>query len=295
MAEWDIKGKHVIVTGATNGIGRATALELARMGAAMSIVARNEQRCKDTRKWIHHETGMDIKYYVADLSSQSQIRDFAKVFLAENSRLDVLVNNAGAIFDSREETADGLEMTFALNHLGPFLLTHLLLELIRSSAPARIINVASAAHLFGKIDFDDLQGKRKWSSMKAYSQSKLANILFTNELAERLKGTGVTANSLHPGIVNSGFGMKKDQKRSGLSFFNAIGITPEKGAETSIYLAASPDVDEITGKYWAKKKQKRASRRARDAVTQKRLWEVSEELTGLKRYGKRCETGDCCG
>lgn len=212
MVEWIIKGKHVLITGATNGIGQATAFELARVGAEICIVARNEQRCKYTQKWIHDETGMDIKYYVVDLSSQSQIRDFAKVFLAQNSRLDVLVNNAGAIFESREETTDGMEMTVALNHLSPFLLTNLLLELVRASAPARIINVSSAAYIFGKIDFDDLQGKRKWSSMKAYSQSKLANILFTNELAERLKGTGITVNALHPGIVNSGFGMKKDKK-----------------------------------------------------------------------------------
>ena len=283
MTGWEISGKHVLVTGATNGIGRVTALELAGKGAIVSIAARSEQRCRDTQKMILDKTGSEIKYYVADLSSQAQIREFAKSFLSQNSRLDVLVNNAGAIFAEREETVDGIEMTFGLNHLGPFLLTSLLLDLIRASAPARIINLSSAAHIFGKIDFDDLQGRRKYSSMKAYSQSKLANILFTRELVRRLGDGDVTVNALHPGIVKSGFGLQKDKSRSGFSLFNAIGISPEKGAETSVFLASSAEASGITGKYWAKTKQKRTAKRALDEDVQKRLWEISEEMTGLKK------------
>ena len=283
MSEWNIKGKNVLITGATNGIGQATALELARQGANVNIVSRNEEHCRATQKMIERQTGQTINYYVADLSSQKQIRKFAEQFLAEHERLDVLVNNAGVFIRDRQESIDGIEMTFALNHLGYFLLTNLLLERIRASTPARIISVSSAAHITGRMNFDDLEFKKKYHGFKAYSQSKLANILFTVELARKLKGTGLTANCLHPGIVNSGFGKQGGEKRAGISKFNALGISPENGAGTSIYLATSPEVSGITGKYFSKRKVKKPHRRAQDVEAQKRLWDLSLGMVGKKQ------------
>ncbi len=284
MAVWEIEGKTVLVTGGTNGIGRATALELARRGARVSIVGRDEQRCRATRDMILQRTGREVAYQVADLSSQAEVRRLAAEFLGANDRLDVLVNNAGAIIRDREESVDGMEMTLALNHLAPFLLTSLLIDVIRSSSPARIVNVSSLAHILGRIDFDDLQTRNGYSAMKAYSQSKLANILFTNGLAEMLEGTRVTANSLHPGIVDSGFGRLKGGRRAGFGLMNALGISPERGAETSIFLASSPEVEGVAGKYWAKKRVRTPSRRARDTMVAKRLWTVSEGLTGTSSF-----------
>jgi len=282
MKDWNIKNKNILVTGGTNGIGMATALELAKQRANVNIVARNEQRCIMTQKMIKEKTNNLINYYVADLSSQKEIRNFTKIFKNNNDDLHVLINNAGVFLRKREESVDGLEMMFAINHLGYFLLTNLLLDLIEKSAPSRIINVSSLAHKFAKINFNDLQTKQDYTSMKAYGQSKLANILFSNHLAEKLKTKGVMVNSLNPGIVNSGFGLEENKKRSGISLMSIIGSSPDKGAKTSVYLATSPDVADITGKYWSRKRQAKPSKKATDLITRQRLWNISKELTGLK-------------
>lgn len=281
IESWTVSGKQCIVTGATNGIGRVTALELARAGANVTIISRNEQRCKATKEMIREETGQTVEYIVADLSSQSDIRRAVEEYKAKHDKLHILINNAGAYIHEHTETADGIEKTFALNHLGYFLLTNLLLDTIKASAPARIISVSSLMHRYGNIDFDDIHSTRQYRGMKAYAMSKLANVLFTNELAERLNGTGVTANSLHPGIVNTGFGMGEDGKRTGVTVMNSMSISPEKGAQTSIFLATSPEVSGITGKYWSKKKQVSTSKAAQDVSARKRLWKISEEMTGL--------------
>ena len=281
MSDWKIHDKTVLVTGATNGIGQATALELAEMGANVHIVSRNERRCRNTQDLIKQKTGQTISYYVADLSSLSQIKNFSQEFLKQNKRLHVLINNVGVFLRHRKESADGYEMTFALNHLGVFYLTHLLLDLVKKSSPSRIINVSSIAHRFGSIHFDDLQSSKNYTSMKAYSQSKLANVLFTRELAQRFNGNGVTVNVLHPGIVKSGFGLEENQKRSGISLMSIIGISPERGARTSVYLASSPEVSGISGGYFRNMRRVRLSRKAKDESVQKRLWEVSEQLVGL--------------
>jgi len=282
MKDWNIKNKNILVTGATNGIGMATALELAKKGANVNIVARSEQKCIITQKMIKEKTDNIINYYVADLSSQKEIRNFTNNFKINNDELHVLINNAGVFLKKREESVDGLEMMFAINHLGYFLLTNLLLDLIEKSAPSRIINVSSLAHKFAKINFNDLQTKQGYTSMKAYGQSKLANILFSNHLAEKLKTKEVIVNSLNPGIVNSGFGLEENKKRSGISLMSIIGISPDKGAKTSIYLATSPDVAGITGKYWSRKRQAKPSKKSTDLISQQRLWNISKELTGLK-------------
>jgi NAD(P)-dependent dehydrogenase (short-subunit alcohol dehydrogenase family) len=278
--EWNIRNKNILITGATNGIGQATALELAKQGAKVNIVARNEHKCIITQKMIKEKTGRVINYYIADLSSQKEIRNFVQNF--KNKELHVLINNAGLFLRKREESVDGIEMMFAINHLSYFLITNLLLDLIEKSEPSRIINVSSIAHRFANINFDDLQTKHKYTSMKAYSQSKLANILFSNYLAEKLKKRDVLVNSLHPGIVKSGFGLEENKKRSGISLFSIIGINSKKGAKTVIYLATSPNVSGITGKYWFRQRQVKTSKKALNIITQKRLWDISKELTGLK-------------
>jgi NAD(P)-dependent dehydrogenase (short-subunit alcohol dehydrogenase family) len=278
-------GKTVLVTGATAGIGEVTARELARRGARIILVGRSLERCKATAAMISRETGNTaVEYHVADLSSQAEVRKLAREFLDRNDRLDVLVNNAGAFFTKRLESVDGIEMTFALNHLGYFLLTNLLLDALKVASPSRVVSVASEAHRFvSKIDFDDPQGAKKYGGWHAYSQSKLANILFTAELARRLAGTGVTANCLHPGFVASNFtagnGAMGWMLRRGAGLF---AISTDEGAKTSIYLASSPQVEGVTGKYFAKEKPAEPTRAARDEAAAARLWDLSEELTGLK-------------
>jgi NAD(P)-dependent dehydrogenase (short-subunit alcohol dehydrogenase family) len=213
---------------------------------------------------------------------QKEIRKLADDFKSKFKRLDILVNNAGAVFNKRFETVDGLEMTFALNHLSYFLLTNLLLDTIKASVPSRIINVSSDAHKGAKINFDDLQGKTKYGTMRAYGQSKLANILFTYELARKLEGSGVTSNVLHPGFVASSFGSNMTGVfRLVLRFLHLFALSPEKGAETSIYLATSPNVANTTGKYFVKKKEVRTSAESYDEKVAEKLWKVSEELTKL--------------
>ena len=260
-------GKTVLITGATGGIGKATAIGLATMGARVGITGRDLIRAEQAATDIRTASGNPaVDVFVADMSSQAEVRRLAAAVLDAYPRLDVLVNNVGGFWAHRHPTADGLEHTFALNHLAPFLLTNLLLDRLKASAPARVVTVSSGAQAAGRIDFDDLQGARSYSGQRAYSQSKLANILFTNELARRLQGTGVTANSVHPGVVRTNFG-SEDQA----GFFRIISPlvrpflkTPTQGASTPIYLASSPDVDGITGQFFANRKPKTANKAADD-------------------------------
>ena len=277
----DMQGKICLVTGATLGIGKETALGLARKGAHVVIAGRDEARTRETAAWIAGQSGdAKVDFLVADLSSQAEVRRLAAAFKARYQRLDVLLNNAGAIFTKRETTVDGFERTWALNHLAEFLLTQLLLDLLEASAPARIVNVASTAHARGKIAFDDLQGAQKYSGWAAYSQSKLANIMFTYALARRLEGKGVTANCLHPGVVATGFGHNTPGFISTLlNLARPFLITPDKGAATSIYLASSPEVAAVSGQYFDKCKPVRSSALSYDVAAQERLWEISEKQT----------------
>ena len=281
----DMSGKMVMVTGATNGIGEVTARELARMGAYTIVVGRDREKGERVAGEIQRATGSEhVDLMLADLSSMEAVRQLAADFKAKHDRLDVLVNNAGAIFLDRRTTVDGYEMTFALNHLGPFLLTNLLLETLKASAPARIVNVSSDAHYREAMDFDDVMHENGYRGMTAYSQSKLANVLFTYELARRLEGTGVTVNAVHPGIVRTGFGDNHGViVRALMSVIKRFaGRSPEKGAETMIYLASSPDVEGVTGKYFMDNAAKRSSDVSYDETSWERLWTISEELTGLR-------------
>ena len=277
----EMQDKICLVTGATLGIGKETALGLARKGAQVVIVGRDEARTRETAAWIVKESGnARIDFLVADLSSQAEVRRLAAEFKGKYVRLDVLLNNAGAIFTRRETTIDGYERTWALNHLAEFLLTSLLLEMLQASAPARIVNVASAAHTSGKIDFDNLQGEEKYSGIGAYSQSKLANILFTYALARRLSGKGVTANCLHPGVVATGFGHNTPGLiNTLLGLARPFLMSAEKGAATSIALASSPDVADVSGKYFAKSQPIASSKLSYDEALQEKLWAVSEKQT----------------
>jgi len=233
-----MKGRVVLITGATSGIGKETAIGLARMGATLVLVGRDHTKAEQTASEIAERTGSrDVTMLLADLSSMKEVRRLSEEVMKTIPRLHVLVNNAGGIFMRRQITADGYELTFALNHLSPFLLTNLLLDLLKKNAPARIVTVASMSHFVSRIDFEDLMGERRYNGFRAYNQSKLANVLFTYELARRLKGTGVTANCLHPGPVASNFG--RDQGFFG--FLTRIGapflLSPKRGAKNSIYLA----------------------------------------------------------
>lgn len=279
-----VQGKICLVTGANAGIGRVTALELARQGAQVVMVCRSQERGEAAQVEIKQATGNEaVDLILADLSSQAEVRRAAAEFKARYDRLHILVNNAGAFFNQRLESADGLEMTFALNHLGYFLLTNLLLEPLRAAAPARIINVSSDAHKGGRLDFADLQATRRYRGFQAYAASKLANVLFTLELARQLQGTGITANVLHPGFVASNFGLNNEGVlRFGLKLVHRLfAISEEAGAETSLYLATSAEVAGITGKYFVKKKVVPLTGQAQDMAAAKRLWQVSEQLTDL--------------
>jgi retinol dehydrogenase 12 len=277
----EMQDKVCLVTGATLGIGRESALGLARMGAHIVIAGRDEARTRETAAAIAAQSGnAQVDFLVADLSSQAEVRRLAREFRDRYPRLDVLLHNAGAIFTKRETTVDGFERTWALNHLAEFLLTQLLLDRLEVSAPARIVNVASRAHMSGTIDFDNLQGERKFSAIGAYSRSKLANILFTYALARRLAGKGVTANCLHPGVVGTGFGQNTPGfLKTALGLAKPFLITPEIGAATSIYLASSPDVADVSGKYFAKCAAVASSKLSGDVALQERLWEVSARQT----------------
>jgi NAD(P)-dependent dehydrogenase (short-subunit alcohol dehydrogenase family) len=277
-------GKTVLVTGGTGGIGKATATGLARLGARVGITGRDGARAEAAAADIRSASGNPaVDVFVADMSSQAQVRRLAQEVLDAYPRLNVLINNVGGFWNTRRLTADGLEHTFALNHLAPFLLTHLLLDRLRTSAPARIVTLSSGAQAMGRIDFDDLQGERSFSGQRAYNQSKLANVMFTYELARRTEGTGVTATVLHPGVVRTAFGAEDPAawQRLFLPLVRPFMKTPDRGAETPIYLASASDVDGISGRYFANRKPKQSSKTSYDVAAQARLWTVSAELVGI--------------
>ncbi len=280
MPDRTMAGKTVLVTGATSGIGRVMASELAALGARVGIVGRDPARTEAVRDAIRAAgTNQAVESFLCDFSSQKSIRALAREVDARFDRLHVLVNNAGAVNGSRRVTEDGLELTFAVNHLGYFLLTELLLPRLKASAPARIVSTASAAHFGQRIDFDDLQGEKGYRAFRAYGRSKLANILFTRELARRIAGTGVTANCFHPGVVRSGFARNdKGLIALGAKLGGLFMISPEKGADTGVWLATAPELEGVSGKYFAKRREARGSPAARDEATAKRLWDASEQL-----------------
>ncbi|MFO7874032.1 MAG: SDR family oxidoreductase [Bacteroidales bacterium] len=276
----NLQGKTAIITGATSGIGRVTALALAAEGATLVLPVRNMEKGEAVKQEIIQKTeNLAVDLMPVDMASFDSIRRFAEQFKAKYDKLHLLVNNAGTWETKKRLTEDGIEMNFAVNHLAPFLLTNLLLDTIVASAPARIVNVSSAAHKQATMNFDDLEGKQRWSSMRSYSQSKLANILFTRYLARELDGSGVTVNCLHPGVVSTAL----FDKMSGFMrrLFGLFMISPEKGAETTIYLATSPGVEGVTGAYFAKKKQAKTSRHANDMVVAEKLWNVSKAYCNL--------------
>ncbi|MDD9993932.1 MAG: SDR family oxidoreductase [Rhodospirillales bacterium] len=274
----DMHGKVCIVTGANSGIGRVAAIDLAGRGATVVLICRNHASGSAVVEEIARRGG-DAALLIADLASQRQVREVAAAFLKRFDRLDVLINNAGvAGWGTRFETEDGLETTFAVNHLAPFLLTNLLLDTLKASAPSRVVTVSSAAHRNVTLNMDDLQGERRYSGFGAYSRSKLANILFTHELSRRLEGTGVTANCLHPGVVATGI-FRNIPRWMRFILTSPLVLSPERGAETMIYLATASELAEVSGLYFVRRKPVRSSRASRDAETARRLWWASEVLT----------------
>jgi NAD(P)-dependent dehydrogenase (short-subunit alcohol dehydrogenase family) len=276
-------GKMVLVTGGTGGIGRATAEGLAALRARVGITGRDEARTRTAAEEIAAASGNpNVDAFAADMSAQAQVRRLATEVLDAYSRLDVLVNNVGGFWGSRHVTADGLEHTFAVNHLASFLLTDLLLDRLKASAPARIVTVSSGAQAMGKLDFDDLQGERKYSGQAAYNQSKLANVMFTYELARRLEGTGVTATVLHPGVVRTGFAAEDPSPlwKVLLPLIRPLLKRPARGAATSIYQATAPEVEGVSGKYFVNRKPRTSSKSSYDTAAAARLWRVSAGLVG---------------
>ena len=286
MATTYMHGKICLVTGANSGIGKATALGLAQQGATVVMVSRDAAKGAAARDELIAKSGnSSIELLLADLSSQQAIRQLAEDFKQRYAQLHVLVNNAGGFYAKRRETPDGLEMTFAVNYLAPFLLTNLLLDTLKASAPARIVNVSSAAQGNNFIDMDDLQATARYSGWRAYGQAKLAEVLFTYELARRLQGTGVMANCLHPGFVASNFGQSNANpivRPLMKLIFSNLGISTEEGAKTSLYLATSPDIEGVTGKYFVKSIPKRSAPLTYDESLQRQLWEKSEQLVKLE-------------
>jgi NAD(P)-dependent dehydrogenase (short-subunit alcohol dehydrogenase family) len=275
-----MKGKTIVATGATSGIGEVAVLELAGMGARVVIVARDEARAKATmRKLESTAPGLSHRVHLADLSSMAEARRVGAAIAASEPRIDVLINNAGAMFAERRVTPEGLELTFALNHMAYYVLTQALRERLVASAPARIVSTASNAHEGASLDFSDLQSAKGYSGFKVYGRSKLANILFTRELARRLAGRGVTANCLHPGFVATRFGDSAGGWTGRLiPLAKAFALSPEKGADTIVFLASSLEVAKETGEYFVKRKVTAPSAAARDDAAAKRLWEASEAL-----------------
>ncbi len=277
----DMKGKVCVVTGGNSGIGFVTARELARMGAEVSLVCRSRERGETAVAKIKAATGNEVGLFVADLGLMDDVRRVADEITARHPKIHVLVNNAGVLHRHRVENTEGREVTWAINHLGPFLLTNLLLDAIKAAAPARIVTVASTAHRRGQINFEDLESRKSFGMWPVYGQSKLANILFTRELAKRLEGTGVTANTLHPGVIATQLFITLPMMKVLHPVTRLFFLTPEQGAQTSIYLASSPQVDGVTGKYFAKSTPAPTSAAARDMDVAARLWRVSEQMTGL--------------
>jgi retinol dehydrogenase 14 len=278
----DLTGRVCVVTGATRGIGRATAEGLARLGASLILVCRRAEDGVEVAESIKGSGGHAPEVVLCDLSSQSSIRSAATEIVRKHPRLHVLINNAGLLLRSRQVTVDGHEMQLAVNHLAYFLLTNLLLDALKAGAPSRIVNVSSGAHQGGRIDFDSLQSERRYDTIRVYSMTKLANILFTHELARRLEGTRVTVNAVHPGVIATRLlADYLDVPASGGSTAPTFGGNPERGAETSIYLAASPEVEGISGGYFVNRQESRSSPASYDEAAARKLWEVSAQLTGL--------------
>jgi NAD(P)-dependent dehydrogenase (short-subunit alcohol dehydrogenase family) len=280
-------GKVCLITGATSGLGFATARHLAALGATVVVVGRNAAKCSDAVLRVREVAGDGrIDWLAADFAEQRQVRELADEFRRRYSRLDVLVNNAGAIVRNRQVTPDGVEMTLAVNHVAPFLMTNLLLDVLLSSAPARVINVASVAHERARVDFDDLGLRGYYVPFRAYARSKLANLLFTYELARRLEGSGVTANAVNPGLVRTGLGTDNGLVRdvawrlTHLRYRKAS-LTPEQGADTICFLASSPDVASVNGRYFFARQPIRSSDASYDRTAAERLWSLSERLSGL--------------
>lgn len=262
--------KIIFITGSTDGIGKQTAFELAKNGAKIIIHGRNEEKCKNTIREIHRNIpDANLEYLAADLSSMKQVKNLAQQFRDRFPRLDVLINNAGVYLTERKLTVDGFEMTFAVNHLAPFVLTYELLPLLINNTSSRIVTVSSMSHLRANIDFEDLQSKNRFDGYSVYSVSKLANVMHTYELAHRLQGTHVTANCLHPGVITTKL------LKAG---FDMEGDSLEEGASTSIYLAISDKLKNVSGKYFSNKKEVRSSSLSYDVAVRKKLWEVSEQL-----------------
>ncbi|MEE2775638.1 MAG: SDR family oxidoreductase [Acidobacteriota bacterium] len=280
-----MQGKTVLVTGANAGIGKWTAIALAEQGATIVAAARSASKGQRAVEEIRRRGGNDrVELRLADFSSLADVRRLAAEVAQAHPSLDVLVNNAGLIQGQREETRDGFEVTFGVNHLAPFLLTLLLEPALRAAAPSRVVNVASRAHTRAALDFDDLQSRRGYQSMQVYGRSKLANILFTRELARRWRGSGVSANCLHPGVVRSDFGADGEMgpwMAIGWALIKPFLISPRRGAETSVYLASSPEVEGISGEYFDRCRVSRSSRRSQDMDVAARLWAESAEMVGL--------------
>jgi NAD(P)-dependent dehydrogenase (short-subunit alcohol dehydrogenase family) len=281
-----MKGKTVVATGATSGIGEAAVLALAGLGARIVFVARDEARAQATmRKLEAKAPGLGHRMHLTDLSSMAETRKVGAEIAAGEPHIDVLINNAGAIFSERRVTLEGLELTFALNHMAYFALTAALRDKLVASAPARIVSTSSAAHQGARLDFSDLQSAKGYKMMRVYGRSKLANILFTRELAKRLAGTGVTTNCLHPGAVATRFGDSSGGWLARLlPVLKLFFISPEKGADTIVYLASSPEVADTTGAYFFERKITESSSAARDDAAAKRLWEASETLVGVRQF-----------
>jgi NAD(P)-dependent dehydrogenase (short-subunit alcohol dehydrogenase family) len=279
-----MQGKTVVITGGNAGIGKETAIGLAGLGARVVVTSRNKTRGEAARKEIVERSGnTDVEVMALDLAELASVREFAHQFGERHDRLDVLINNAGLVLSSRQETVDGYEMTFQVNHLGHFLLTQLLHDQLVAGAPARVVNVASDAHKSARhgLDFDDLQSTRRYRSFSVYGKSKLANILFTRELARRWDDTGVTTNAVHPGFVASSFGRDGDTGALGKLVFPLLkpfALNAVQGAQTSVYVASAPELEGITGGYWVKSAPASPSNAAQDDTAAARLWEVSETL-----------------
>jgi len=280
-----MKGKIIIITGANSGIGKETAISLAKMGAKIVMLCRNEKRGQEALEEIKKKSSSgNVELILADLSNQESIYSAVNQFKSKYDHLDMLINNAGLILKERKLTLDGYETTFAVNHLGHFLLTNLLLDLLIKSSPSRIINVSSSAHKYAKLNLEDINSEKKYRSSRAYGNSKLANILFTYELARTLEGTGVTANALHPGGVRSNFA--KGQFKPFMALASLFMISAKKGAKTSVYLASSPEVEEVSGKYFVKSKPAKSSKISYSEKLQRELWELSERMIKTKYLTK---------
>ncbi len=273
--------KTILLTGGTSGIGQALAVRLLREGARVVVVGRESPRARSALAEISAQApGTSLEFLPADLSLQTEVRLVAGEFLSKHDRLDVLVNNAGALFSHREVTAEGFERTWATNHLAPFLLTHLLLDRLRASAPSRIVITSSAAHRYSRLDFDDLQMERRYRGFTMYSRTKLANLLFTRALARRLSGSGVTANCFHPGVVRTGLFARPGSGGLFFALARPFMISPEKASVTPFFLCTDPGVSTTSGGYFAKSRIAPSSPLSQDLEVQGRLWKVSEQMTG---------------